>query len=174
MTRKSATSGATPSTTPAASETPQRHRYSPFRLLGRKKKQTPQPPKTTTAAAITDLPVPISQPSELDLSVEELRSSCDKLEEILASCVGTLEPKVWDEAILISPSKLETADSLCQWLALAATKSEPTVPSGQPQTLRKQILGGMSHAIKATAHIIAPTLKSVLVLGRQLSAVAPY
>src|SRR5271155_351477 len=34
MTRKSTTSGATPNTTPGASEIPKRHRYSPLRLLG--------------------------------------------------------------------------------------------------------------------------------------------
>ena len=175
MTPKPATSDATP----GASETPKRHRSSPFGLLGRKKKETPPPPKTTTTAAITDLPDPISQPSlpvddsELDLSVAELRSTCKNLEQIIASYRGTLEPKLWEQAILISPSKLETADSLCQWLALAASKRDPTVPPGQPQILRKRILGGMSHAIKATAHIITPTLKSVLALGAQLSAVAP-
>jgi hypothetical protein len=177
MTPKPATSE---DATPGASENPKRHRSSPFGLLDRKKKETPPPPRTTTTAAITDLPDPISQPSlpvedsEPDLSVKELRSTCEKLEQILASCRGTLEPKLWDQAIDISPSKLETADSLCQWLALASSKRDQTVPSGQPQTLRKQILGGISHAIKATAHIITPTLKSALALGTQLSAVAPY
>ena len=172
MTRKPATSGATPSTTPGASETPKRHR----RLLGWKKKETPPPPKTTTTAAITDLPGPDSQPSELPvddselgLSVAELRSTCNDLERIIASCRGTLEPKLWDQAIVISPSKIETADSLCQWLALASSKRDRPVSSGQPQRLRKQILSGMDHAIKATA----PTLKSVLALGVQLSAVVP-
>jgi len=181
MTLKSATSGVTPSTTPGASATPKRHHsYSPFRLLGRKKETSPPPKTTRTAAAITDLPVPISQSSfpvegsKLDLSVAELKSACEELEKIMTDLRGTLEPTLWDQAIQISPSKLETADSLCQWLALAASKNDPTAPSGQPQTLRKQILRGMSHAIKATARIITPTLKSVLAVGTQLSAVAPH
>ena len=173
MTPKSGTASAAP----RACEPPNRNRNSFSHLLGRKKKERPTPPKTT---AITEPPVPNSPPplpvvgSELDLSVAELRSACDELEQIMASCRGALDPKLWEQSVLISPSTLENADSLCQWLALAASKSDPTVPTRQPQTLRRQILGGMSHAIKATAHIITPTLKTVLPVGTQLSAVAPY
>jgi hypothetical protein len=99
--------------------------------------------------------------------------ACEELRKITESCHGTLKSNLWEEAV-VAPAKLENADDLCQWLTDAASKSGPNSSPEQPQTLRRQILGGMNHAMEATAYFIAPGVKTLLSIGNQLSAVSPH
>jgi len=142
-------------------------------LFRRKTKDSPAS-KAATPDPIAAPPTMTTQVSGLDLAVADLKSACEELEQIVISCRDSLDPQLWAQAVLISPSNLASAEGLCQWLTLAASKKDSTKSTGRAQTMRKQILGGMNQGIKTTAHFLSTAFKTALGIGTQLSAVASF